>query len=162
MARPSLCLRSTESIVAFLKYLYSQIDGMLKDNRGTAAVEFALLSPLYILLLMGLIAYGVYLGAAHSVEQIAADAARVAVAGLSHAERQALVTRFIADHSAGYAFVDPAKISIDFNNDAAATNYFVVRISYDARDLPIWQLATNLPLPATTISRQSVVRVGGV
>jgi Flp pilus assembly protein TadG len=129
---------------------------------GTAAVEFALLSPLYILLLMGLIAYGIYIAAAHSVQQIAADAARIAVGGVSPDERRTLVTTFVAEHSQGYAFVEPDKLSVDVSATAADSNYFVVTITYDAGELPIWQLATNLPLPQTAIVRKSVVRIGGL
>lgn len=132
------------------------------SKEGTAAVEFALLSPLYILLLMGLIAYGIYIAAAHSVQQIAADAARIAVGGTSDNERKSLVTTFVSDHSQGYAFVKPEKLSIAVSETAGGSEYFVVTITYDAAELPIWQLMTNLPLPSTSITRQSVVRVGGL
>ncbi|WP_312796188.1 TadE/TadG family type IV pilus assembly protein [Tianweitania sp.] len=131
-------------------------------NKGTAAVEFALLSPLYIMLLMGLIAYGIYIAAAHSVQQIAADAARIAVAGMDDAERQKLVTDFVSGHSQGYAFVKPEKLIVVVSQPAAGSEYFVVTLTYDAGELPIWQLATNLPLPQTAIIRQSVVRIGGL
>lgn len=130
------------------------------NNRGTAAVEFAILSPLYIMLLMGLVAYGIYFGASHSVQQIAADAARLAVGGLSQNEREDLVNDFIISYSQGYAFVDPSKLQVEFDNAASA--YFVVKVTYDARNLPIWHLVAHLPLPATSITRQSVVRIGGV
>ncbi|RVD33089.1 pilus assembly protein, partial [Mesorhizobium sp. M4A.F.Ca.ET.020.02.1.1] len=53
------------------------------DAVGTTAVEFAMLAPLFILLLLGMVAYGIYFGASHSVQQIAADAARTAIAGLN-------------------------------------------------------------------------------
>lgn len=131
-------------------------------RKGTAAVEFALLSPLYILVLMGLIAYGIYIAAAHSVQQIAADAARIAVGGMSDLERRDLVTTFVSEHSDGYAFVKAEKLSVSVSETAAGSEYFVVTISYDAADLPIWQLVTNLPLPSTAIIRRSVVRIGGL
>jgi Flp pilus assembly protein TadG len=130
------------------------------NNRGTAAVEFALLSPLYIMLLMGLVAYGIYFGASHSVQQIAADAARLAVGGLDQGERENLVNDFITSHSQGYAFVDPSKLQVELDN--AASDYLVVKVTYDARNLPIWHLVADLPLPATSITHQSVVRIGGV
>ena len=155
-----LCI--AKSLMTLTKSYMRDLKQLFRNEKGTAAVEFALLSPLYILLLMGLIAYSVYLGAAHSVQQIAADAARMAVGGMSEEERERIVTEFIADHSGRYAFVDPAKITVAFATDTAQTNYFVVIITYDADDLPIWQLATNLPLPNRAIVRQSVVRIGGV
>jgi Flp pilus assembly protein TadG len=51
-----------------------------------------MLAPLFILLLLGMVAYGIYFGASHSVQQIAADGARTAIAGLNQTERQALTT----------------------------------------------------------------------
>jgi Flp pilus assembly protein TadG len=129
---------------------------------GTAAVEFALLSPLYILLLLGLIAYGIYIAAAHSVQQIAADAARLAVGGVDDEERKDLVTTFVSEQTEGYAFVKPEKLSVSVSDTTGGGEYFVVTITYDAVELPIWQLATNLPLPSTEITRQSVVRIGGI
>ncbi|GLS32839.1 TadE-like protein [Mesorhizobium albiziae] len=62
----------------------------LRNTSATAAIEFALLFPIFILLFLGMIAYGIYFGASHSVQQIAADAARVAIAGLDETERQTL------------------------------------------------------------------------
>ncbi|TIT07981.1 MAG: pilus assembly protein, partial [Mesorhizobium sp.] len=34
--------------------------------------------------------------------------------------------------------------------------------SYDARELPIWNLLDSLPMPSMTIKRQSTIRVGGI
>ena len=45
-----------------------------------------MLAPIFVLLLPGMVAYGIYFGASHSVKQIAADAARTAIAGLNQTE----------------------------------------------------------------------------
>ena len=37
-----------------------------RNKVGTAAVEFAILAPVFLLLLMGVIAFGIYLGAANA------------------------------------------------------------------------------------------------
>ncbi|RWA68586.1 MAG: pilus assembly protein [Mesorhizobium sp.] len=80
------------------------------DVAGTSAVEFAMLVPIFILLLLGMVAYGIYFGASHSVQQIAADAARKAIAGLDQTERQALVTDFIS-HDVSDAEIADVKAS---------------------------------------------------
>ena len=49
---------------------------------------------------LGMLAYGIYFGAAHSLQQLTADAARTAVAGLSDSERQQLVSNFINANAA--------------------------------------------------------------
>lgn len=133
-----------------------------KCERGSTAIEFAILSPVYFLFLLGMIAYGIYLGAAHSVQQMASEAARLSVGGLSETERRAMALDYIATHSAGYAFVDPAKLEITVSDSAADGTRFVVDLRYDARHLPIWSLFDGLLMPATTIERRSTVRVGGV
>ena len=121
-----------------------------------------MLAPLFILLLLGIVAYGIYFGASHSVQQIAADAARTAIAGLNQTERQALVTDFIAHDVSGYPFVDPNKLTVNAQDSAADGSQFVVSVTYDARNLPIWNLFRTLPLPGTTIHSQSTIRVGGI
>jgi Flp pilus assembly protein TadG len=131
-----------------------------RDRSGAIAVEFAILSPLYLCLLLGMVAYAVYLGASHSVQQMTADAARYAVAGLDAAERQGLVTSYLAKNADGYAFVDRRKLSVSVEEMGASQ--YAVAISYDARDLPVWGLFQSLPMPSTTIAHRSVVRAGGM
>jgi Flp pilus assembly protein TadG len=133
-----------------------------QDGKGTSAIEFAVLAPLFLLLLFGMIAYGIYFGASHSVQQIAADAARTAIAGLDETERNTLATQFIDRNAAGYPFVDPRYMVVDTYGSARDTNQFVVAIRYDARTLPIWNLLDRLPLPGMTITRQSTIRIGGI
>jgi Flp pilus assembly protein TadG len=132
------------------------------NTSGTSAIEFAMLAPLFILLLLGMVAYGIYFGASHSVQQIAADAARTAIAGLNAAERKALVTNFINNDVNGYPFVDATKLTVDAKDSVADGSRFVVSVSYDARNLPIWNLFPNLPMPGMTIQRKSTIRVGGI
>ena len=50
--------------------------GFGQDGCGTAVVEFAIIAPVFILVLFLMIGFGIYLSAAHSVQQLAADAAR--------------------------------------------------------------------------------------
>lgn len=133
-----------------------------QNRAGTSAIEFALLSPLFLLFFFGMTAYGIYFGASHSVQQIAADAARTAIAGLSEAERSTLAAEFINRNAGGYPFVDPQHIVADTYGSAGDGNQFVVAVRYDARALPIWNLLDGLPLPGMTITRQSTIRIGGI
>lgn len=133
-----------------------------REPTGTSAIEFALLSPVFILLLLGMVAYGIYFGASNSVQQIAADAARTAIAGLNEAERQALVTSFVNNNAGGYPFVESGKLTYQAKDSTADGKQFVVSVQYDARNLPIWNLFPALSMPGTTISRRSTIRVGGI
>lgn len=140
----------------------TQRGSVWRDRSGTSAIEFALLAPLFLLLLFGMVAYGIYFGASHSVQQIAADAARTAIAGLNETERNRLAAGFIDRNAGGYPFVDPRHMVVDTYGSAQDANQFVVAIRYDARTLPIWNLLERLPLPGMTIARQSTIRIGGI
>lgn len=133
-----------------------------RDETATSAVEFALLSPLFLLLLLGMVAYGIYFGAAHSIQQIAADAARSAIAGVDQGERQTLAGNYVSQNAGGFPFIDPRMLTVDARDSTADNSQFVVTLSYDARELPIWGMFTNLPLPKMTIVRKTTIRIGGI
>lgn len=133
-----------------------------RDTAGASAIEFALLAPVFLLLVFGALAYGIYFGAAHSVQQLAADAARAAVAGLSHSERTALAKAFIGANGSSYVLLDPGELAIEAAPSPADPDQFLVRLTYDAADLPIWNLYPPLPLPGQSIVFASTIRNGGV
>lgn len=134
----------------------------LSNTSGTSAIEFAIVAPVFILLVFGMIAYGIYFGAMHSVQQIAADAARTAIAGLDQAERKTLAQRYIDLNADGYVFIDRRKLVVDVKDSDKDSEQFVVALRYDAAELPIWNLLPVLPLPEKTITRSSTIRVGGI
>ena len=134
---------------------------MLRSRSGAAAVEFAIIAPIFLLLFMGMIAYGIYFGAMHSLQQLSADAARVSIAGLHQEEREELVRQFLENHAGGYMFVDPEKLLVEVGDSPEGTQ-FTVTLHYDARHLPIWGLVSALPLPGKIIDRSSTIRIGGL
>ncbi len=132
------------------------------NRSGTSAIEFAMLAPIFVLFLFGMIAYGIYFGASHSVQQIAADAARSAISGQTPGERQTIVARFIANNAGQYPFINLPQLTFEAADSSSDGNQFDVSVSYDARNLPIWNLLPNLPLPGTTIAFRSTIRIGGI
>ncbi len=133
----------------------------IKNNSGAAAVEFAIVSPLFFLALLTMIAYGIYLAAAHSVQQLAADAARTAVAGLSDTERKSLANDFINRSMVDSTLLDKSKLTLTAQADPGNPNQFTVAITYDASGLPIFNLFTYA-MPSSQIRRFATVRVGGI
>jgi Flp pilus assembly protein TadG len=133
-----------------------------RASDGTAAIEFAIVAPIFIFFGLGIIAYAIYFGAAHSVQQLAADAARTSVAGLSDSERQSLVASYLAVNAAGYVLIDPAGLSYSVGEAANDSSEYSVTVRYDASSLPIWNLYPPLPLPSRTISFTSLIRLGGI
>lgn len=134
--------------------------GFFRDRGGASAIEFAIVAPLFILVLTGIVAYGIYFSAALTIEQIAADAARYSVAGLTPAERADLARHYVSTATLGDPLIDRSRISLSVGQDPAAPQQFTVRLSYDARNLPIWNIFT-LPLPSTEIERFATIRIGG-
>jgi Flp pilus assembly protein TadG len=133
-----------------------------RDCRGTAAIEFAILTPVFLLLLTGMVAYGIYFGAAHSLSQLAADAARTAIAGLDAAERDLLVEQFLDANAGDYMLIDRRRLSHSIGDKPGDPNQYLVTLVYDTAHLPIWALSPPLPLPSQTIAYSSTVRRGGI
>jgi len=128
---------------------------------GAAALEFAILAPVFLLFASGLLAYGIYFGAAQSVEQLAADAARTSIAGLTNTERATLVGNFLANNAGSYLLIDPEAVHYTVGPQPSDATEYRVTLNYDASNLPIWNLYVPLPLPSRTISYASVIRLGG-
>lgn len=128
------------------------------DQRGTALVEFALVFPMLVVLLVGMLGWGAYFWMAHSVQQVANDAARAAVAGLNAAERTQLARAAAAEDVVDYAGLDPGKLTTTVldRGDRA-----VISVSYDASASPIFAFAGITPMPSSLITRQAAVRLGG-
>ncbi|KRA47667.1 TadE/TadG family type IV pilus assembly protein [Devosia sp. Root635] len=138
------------------------IAACIRDRRGTSAVEFAILTPVFLLLLTGMLAYGIYFSAAHSLQQLAADAARTAIAGLDETERNVLVADFLAQNADSYALIDANRLSVSIGDKPGDPDHYRVVLSYDAGNLPIWNLALPLPLPSQQIAYSSTIRRGGI
>lgn len=132
------------------------------EQRGSSAAEFAIIAPVFLLMLFGMLAYAIYFGAAHSVQQLAADAVRTSIAGLSATERDALVSAFITNNAGDYLLLDPTHLDYEIGDKEEDSNQYRVTVTYDASDLPIWNLQVPLPLPDHIITFTSTIRLGGI
>lgn len=139
----------------------TMLKAAIAAEQGAAALEFAIIAPVFLLMMTGMIAYGIYFGAAHSVQQLAADAARTSVAGVTDAERESLVQQFLDNNADDYVLIDRDHLAYTAAPKANDASEFHVTLSYDAAALPIWNLYPPLPLPSTTITYSSDVRLGG-
>lgn len=135
---------------------------LMTCRRGASAVEFAIIAPMFLMIFLSMIGYGIYLSAATSVQQITEDAARAAIAGLSKTERQQLADTFIAAAVKDRPFIDPAKVTVKVTESDLIAEQITVQVDYDAETLPIWQLFTYAMPQSRTITRRSVMRIGGV
>jgi Flp pilus assembly protein TadG len=129
---------------------------------GASAIEFAILAPVFLAMTFSFFAYAIYFSAAHSIQQLAADAARTSIAGLDEPERNTLVAGFIERNAGGYILVDPARLQFSIGDKPGDTSQYEVILRYDAGALPIWNLYVPLPLPSREIVFVSSIRKGGI
>lgn len=133
-----------------------------RNDSGGAAVEFAILAPVYLMMLCGMLAYGLYFGAAHSLQQLAADAARISIAGLDRAERDRLVGSYLDRHAGEYMLLDRDHLTYAIGDDPGDPTQYRVALRYDAIELPIWNLYPPLPLPSRYMVYGATIRQGGL
>lgn len=133
-----------------------------RSNEGTAAIEFALVMPVFLVLLLGILAYGIYFAAAHSTAQLAAEAARASVAGLTDAERTTIAKASVANNVANYGvLLNPDKVTVEAAALPDDATEFRVAVRYDASLLPIWSFTPFLPLPSEVIEQAAIIKRGG-
>ena len=126
--------------------------------RGAAAVEFAIVAPVLVMLVFGILMYGGYFLMAHSVQQLANDAARAAVGGMTDTERRQLATSALASELPTYGYLSPAFTQLTYADQAGV---MTVGVAYDASSSPLWALNGVIPMPSSTIVRNAAVQVGG-
>lgn len=141
--------------------MMKSIKSFLADRAGTSAVEFAIIAPVFLSLLLTFFGYGFYLTTSNTIQQLAADAARTAVAGLSPSERSKLASDFIIRSTLDYPMLERAKLQVSVADDAKNPDQFTVALTYDASSLPIWNLY-SFAMPDNHIRRFSTIRLGGI
>jgi Flp pilus assembly protein TadG len=128
---------------------------------GAAAVEFALVVPLFLLLVFGIVVYGAYLAVVHGVQQLAAEAARSSVAGLSDQERSALATSYVAANAQSYPLIAQDRLIVSAGQAPDNANVYVVTVRYDASNMFIYALPNLVPAPPPNIVRAAAIQRGG-
>jgi Flp pilus assembly protein TadG len=160
--RPAACSISafapTRLLAFFHRKARREAPSPLGREAGTAAVEFAILAPLLVLLLCGIVVYGGYFMLSHSLQQLANDAARAALAGLSDTERRQLATTCLSNELPTYGFLDPKLVQLAY---ADQSQVMTVNIAYDATNSPFWALDGVIPMPPASIVRSASVQIGG-
>src|SRR5687767_1739339 len=116
-----------------------------KDESGVAAVEFAIVAPIFIVITLGILVYGTYFTVAQSVQQLAAEAARDAIGGLSDGERQSLAVARANAQVNTYPLLVAEHFEVASGADEADPDLFEVTITYDATHLGLGPFSAILP-----------------
>ena len=127
---------------------------------GASAVEFALMLPLFLAFIFGIILFGSYLAMVHGVQQLAAEAARSSVAGMTNTERNSLATSYVAANASTYPLLVPGNLTVSAAPSPSNANVYVVTVNYNAAGNFIYQLPF-VPAPASTIVRSAAIQYGG-
>ncbi|OPH82194.1 TadE/TadG family type IV pilus assembly protein [Nitrobacter vulgaris] len=126
--------------------------------RAASAVEFAMLLPLFLVLVFGIVVFGAYLTMVHGVQQLAAEAARSSVAGLSETERISLAENYVTTNAGSYPLLQPGHLTV--SAATSGSDVFVVTVNYGASDNIIYTLPF-VPAPPSTIIRSAAIPFGG-
>lgn len=129
---------------------------------GSSAVEFAIVSPILLMIVIGIIVYGLYFGAAHALQQMTAEAARSTVAGLTNAERSTLALRSVERALESSTLFRREDISVTVGDDLIDPDIYVVTLSFDSRAMGFAGVSRLVPMPPVILTRSMRVRRGGL
>jgi len=121
-------------------------------------VEVALSLPILVILIIGIIVYGAWLGTASAVQQLANEAARAALAGISSDERSALVADAVHNGVAGSPLLRAELMHVATAQNGA---FYSVAVTYDVGHSPLFT-ASPVPLPMGQIRRSAVIKLGSL
>ena len=104
----------------------------LRSKSGTSALEFALVAPIFLMLLFGIASFGLYFGTVIALTTAAAEGARASVAGLTSTERATLSVSAAQTAFASYApYLSPGAMAVQAQPNPQNPNQFSVSVSYD-------------------------------
>jgi Flp pilus assembly protein TadG len=132
--------------------------GFAEAQTGSTAVEFAIIGPVLLLLMTGIFTYGGYFLTAHTVQQLANDAARASIAGLDDEERLSLARDAMQAGIRNQEFMRGDLSSVELARSGSTIS---VSVTYDASEDVYWTFQSLLPVPEPRISRRSTIRLGG-
>jgi Flp pilus assembly protein TadG len=136
----------------------SGLKSFAKSRGGNVAIEFAMIAPVLIAMLLGIVSYGGYFFLAHSLQEITNDAARAAIAGLTSTERQQLAQTQTTTDLSQYSIFNASAASVAYNGD---TNGYTITINYDASKSGFWSASGFIPMPSSTIVSTATIKLGG-
>lgn len=128
---------------------------------GASAVEFAMILPSFLLIVFGIVMFGSYLAVVHGVQQLAAEAARSSVAGLTETERNSLANAYVSGNVNSYPLIAANQLTVSAATSGSDANVFVVTVNYNASNMFIYSLPSFVPAPPSTIVRSAAIPRGG-
>ena len=132
-----------------------------RSRNGATAIEFAILSPLFLAMLFAILTFGLHFGVANSVHQLCGDIARAAVAGIDEDERVEIAEGYVEANAHKYLFIKSEHLTLAVADSASEPQQFDVEITYDASRLPTYAFMEMFDRPPPEIRSVATVRHGG-
>jgi Flp pilus assembly protein TadG len=141
-----------------------------KNDRGAAALEFALVAPLLLMVLLGIVSYGYMLSFRQGMSQGAAEGARAAAVAVASADKPALARNALNESLSSYgvscstgnmlvrdgANVGTCNVSIGACSNDATQQCATVSLDYAYRDHAL------VPLPGLNVVMPSNLKYTAV
>lgn len=124
-------------------------------------MEFAIIAPVLLLMILGAFVFGLQFAQAHSVQHLASESARATVAGLTEQERVDLARRYVQETIASYPLLRSDALTIAARFEPADPDLFTVSLSYDTTAAGTMTLGSLIPLAPERLERSATVRRGG-
>lgn len=115
------------------------------DRRGVAALEFALIAPVILVLLFGTMRAGHALGVQHALSQLAADAARAALPEASAPRREAIVRRYVSQSADTYPLLSAERVRCSIDEDGERLTVLVTMNVSHIPTVPILSAVYEFP-----------------
>ncbi len=112
--------------------------------------------PLFLAFIFGIIVFGSYLAMVHGVQQLAAEAARSSIAGMTDTERNSLATNYVTANVSTYPLLVASNLTVNAAPSPSNANVYIVTLNYNAAGNFIYKLPFVLA-PASTIVRSAAI-----
>lgn len=123
------------------------------EEDGAAAVEFAILVPVLLMITFGIIYFGFLFGVSHSLQLVAAEATRASVRGVTMTERLQLAETAFDDAISKSPLLDPSRVEAVYQQTSVPFTGLVVTVTYNLEGT----LADSLPIVSSSAG-SSIVR----
>lgn len=143
-------LRSQRKGGAFRRGKAPPPQGVIRDERGSVAIEFAFVAAVFLAILFAIISYGFQFATRIALSYAVTEGGRAAVAGLDAGQRETYATDAINRALVAYSpLIDPAAATLDMEEtEDAQGNRLAIGIEYtDAR----FSLLPFIPAPEATM-----------
>jgi Flp pilus assembly protein TadG len=118
---------------------------LAQDERGTVAIEFAMVAGLFLMMLFGIIAFGFQFAGRIALSYAVAEGGRAAVAGLTDADRESLAlsaTEYALDGYSG--LVKNSTPVVEITTGAGGKKMIRVSVAQASLSLPTLPFVPDL------------------